>query len=79
MTTRQRCRRWRRWPTSKCGAGVHPVPFENAQGVTGMVEHACTAVVIHGFAEPGDDIVVVAGLPFGLSGSTNLLHIAHIS
>jgi len=59
--------------------GVHPVPFEDVHDVTEMVEHARSAVVTHGFAEPGDDIVVVAGLPFGRSGSTNLLHIARIS
>ncbi len=58
--------------------GVHPVPFEEVRDVGEMVEHAARASVEAGFARPGDDIVVVAGLPFGQSGTTNLLHVAHI-
>ena len=58
--------------------GVHPVPFEEVHDVTEMVEHASSAAVSHGFAGPGDVLVVIGGLPFGKSGSTNLLHIARI-
>lgn len=58
--------------------GVHPVPFEDVHDVLEMVEHASAAVVTHGFARPGDDVVVIAGLPFGRSGSTNLLHVVQI-
>ncbi|NMG77478.1 pyruvate kinase [Aromatoleum diolicum] len=58
--------------------GVHPVPFEDVHDVLEMVEHASAAVVTHGFARAGDDVVVIAGLPFGRSGSTNLLHIVQI-
>ena len=58
--------------------GVHPVPFEEVHDVTEMVEHAGSAAVSHGFAGPGDVLVVIGGLPFGTSGSTNLLHVARI-
>jgi pyruvate kinase len=58
--------------------GVHPVPFEEVHDVTEMVEHASRAAVSHGFAGPGDVLVVIGGLPFGTSGSTNLLHVARI-
>ncbi len=58
--------------------GVHPVPFEEVHDVTEMVEHAGRAAVSHGFAGPGDVLVVIGGLPFGKSGSTNLLHVARI-
>ncbi len=58
--------------------GVHPVPFEEVHDVTEMVEHASSAAVSHVFAGPGDVLVVIGGLPFGKSGSTNLLHIARI-
>ncbi|HEY0876929.1 MAG TPA: pyruvate kinase [Zeimonas sp.] len=58
--------------------GVHPVPFEDVHDVAEMVEHASAAVVTHGFAQPGDDVVIIAGLPFGRSGSTNLLHVVKI-
>jgi pyruvate kinase len=58
--------------------GVHPVPFEEVHDVTEMVEHASRVAVSHGFAGPGDVLVVIGGLPFGTSGSTNLLHVARI-
>ena len=54
------------------------VPFEEVHDVTEMVEHASRAAVSHGFAGPGDVLVVIGGLPFGTSGSTNLLHVARI-
>jgi pyruvate kinase len=34
--------------------------------------------VADGFAQPGDRIVVVAGVPFGQSGSTNYLRVAEM-
>ncbi len=58
--------------------GVHPVPFEEVHDLTEMVEHAAAAAQAHGFAQAGDVVIVVAGLPFGRSGSTNLLHVARI-
>ncbi|HAY10717.1 pyruvate kinase [Thauera mechernichensis] len=58
--------------------GVHAVPFEEVHDVAEMVDHAASAAVAHDFAAPGDVVVVIAGLPFGRSGSTNLLHIARI-
>ena len=42
-------------------------------------EHAGATAVGQGFAAPGDVIVVIAGLPFGRSGGTNLLHVLRIS
>ena len=32
-----------------------------------------------GFAEPGESIVITAGLPFGTPGATNLLRIAWVT
>ena len=58
--------------------GVHAVPFEEVHDVTEMVEHAANASVSNGFAKPGDDVVIIAGIPFGRSGTTNLLHVACI-
>ncbi|WP_068639138.1 pyruvate kinase [Thauera butanivorans] len=58
--------------------GVHAVPFEQVNDVTEMVEHAANAAVSHGFAKPGDDVVIIGGIPFGRSGTTNLLHVARI-
>lgn len=58
--------------------GVHSVPGEEVSDVAEMVEHACRAAVGHGFAGAGQDVVVVAGLPFRHSGTTNLVHIARV-
>ncbi len=58
--------------------GVHPIPFEEVHDVGEMVEHAAAAAVSHEVARPGDLVVVIAGLPFGRSGSTNLLHVAKV-
>jgi len=46
--------------------------------VAEMIECACRNACTEGFASSGRDVVVVAGLPFGLSGTTNLLHVARI-
>ena len=54
------------------------MPFEEVHDVNEMIEHAARAAVDSGFAQPGDQIVVIAGIPFGHSGTTNLLHIARI-
>ena len=58
--------------------GVHPVPFEEVHDLAGMVEHAASAALAENFGQAGDVVVVIAGLPFGRSGSTNLLHVARI-
>ena len=58
--------------------GVHPLPFEEIHNVDEMVTHAAEAAVREGFAQPGQQIIIIAGLPFGFSGTTNLLHIAQI-
>ena len=58
--------------------GVHPLPSSEVRDVGEMVEHACRAARTEGFAQPGQNVVIVAGLPFGSSGNTNLMHIARI-
>ena len=44
--------------------------------VAEMVDHAIQAVRDHGFARPGESILISAGMPFGTPGATNLLRIA---
>ena len=58
--------------------GVHATHSADVRDVSAMIDVACAAAVREGFAVPGADIVVVAGLPFGRSGTTNLLHVARI-
>ena len=59
--------------------GVRPVHFpEQLHESTEMIDRATAAARQAGLAEPGDMLIVIAGLPFGRSGSTNLLHIAQV-
>ena len=51
---------------------------DDVRDVAEMIECACRTARAEGFAKEGDDVVVVAGLPFGQSGTTNLLHVARI-
>jgi pyruvate kinase len=59
--------------------GVHAVLVDDVHDVAEMIDCACRSARDEGFAKPGDDVVVVAGLPFGQSGTTNLLHVARLS
>ncbi|SNB69957.1 pyruvate kinase [Arboricoccus pini] len=43
-----------------------------------MVEHTRQQAAAAEFAEPGDHVVVVAGIPFGQSGTTNNLRVVQI-
>lgn len=59
--------------------GVRPIHFpEQLHESTEMIDRATAAARQAGLAEPGDMLIVIAGLPFGRSGSTNLLHIAQV-
>ncbi len=59
--------------------GVHAVLVDQIQDVGDMIERAVHTVVTEGFAGPGDDVVIVAGVPFGEAGTTNLLHVSRIT
>lgn len=59
--------------------GVRPVHFPGQlRRPQQMITQATQTARESGLAGPGDVIVVIAGLPFGQSGSTNLLHVARV-
>lgn len=58
--------------------GVHAVTTKDAHDVDDMAFRACKFAVREGFARLGDKIIVVAGMPFGTPGATNLVRIAFI-
>jgi len=58
--------------------GVHSVQTPDIQRVQEMVDRACEAALREGFADIGDSLVIMAGMPFGKSGTTNMLRIAQI-
>jgi pyruvate kinase len=43
-----------------------------------MVDRACRIAVKEGFAKVGQRVIVVAGVPFGTPGATNMLRIAYV-
>jgi pyruvate kinase len=58
--------------------GVHPVQVREVEHVSEMVEYACETAAAEGFARPGDILAITAGMPFGVSGNTNLLRIVRL-
>jgi pyruvate kinase len=58
--------------------GVHPVLCHEVMDVLEMSSWACATARREGVAQPGQTIVISAGIPFGTPGTTNLLRIAQI-
>jgi pyruvate kinase len=59
--------------------GVHAVLAEDARTMTEAVERAARLARDEGFAQPGDSVVVAAGIPFGQAGTTNSLRVAIVN
>jgi pyruvate kinase len=58
--------------------GVHAVLTHDVASVQEMTEFACATALKEGLAQAGQTIVITAGMPFGASGTTNLLRIARL-
>lgn len=61
--------------------GVHAVVHDAADvdaDIMGVIQAAKAIAVQEGFAVSGEAIIIAAGIPFGTSGTTNLLHVAII-
>ena len=58
--------------------GLHCVVSKDARNVDDMVERASHIALSEGFAAPGGQIIITAGIPFGTPGATNLLRIAFV-
>ncbi|AQX20433.1 pyruvate kinase [Bartonella sp. WD16.2] len=56
--------------------GLHCVVSEDAHDLDNIVYHAAAIAFQEGFCKAGDRFIVIAGVPFGTPGATNLLHIA---
>jgi pyruvate kinase len=59
--------------------GVHALTSETSHTMTETVSQAATLARQSGFARRRDEIVVVAGVPFGRSGGTNSLRVALVT
>lgn len=58
--------------------GVHSIHIDDVSDVSRMTAIAREIAHCEGFAKPGQIIVAIAGMPFGESGTTNLLRIATV-
>jgi pyruvate kinase len=58
--------------------GVHWVLTHDISTFAEMVQTATEAARTEGFAEPGQRLVITAGVPFGTPGATNVLRIARV-
>ena len=58
--------------------GVNSCHAKDAHDTKEMVSIACMIVKDKEIADPGDSVVITAGIPFGNAGATNLLRIAEI-
>lgn len=55
--------------------GVTPVMVEDEGSLDEMFEHAMTILVNNGMLKPGNTVVVTAGVPIGVSGTTNFIKV----
>jgi pyruvate kinase len=58
--------------------GVHCVVAEDAHDQDDMVERAGSIAFRDGFAKSGQRVIVVAGVPLGTPGATNMVRIAYV-
>jgi pyruvate kinase len=58
--------------------GVHCVVAQDARDQDDMVDRASRMAFKDGFAKPGQRIIVVAGVPLGTPGATNMVRIAFV-
>ena len=58
--------------------GVHCVVAEDAHDLDDMVNRACRIAFRDGFARAGQRVIIVAGVPLGTPGATNMMRIAYV-
>ncbi len=58
--------------------GVHPVLFQEQPGYEAMLDCARRYLLEHRIGQPGQRVVVTAGVPFHVSGTTNMLRVEEL-
>jgi len=58
--------------------GIHCVIAEDAHDQDDMVERACRLAFKEGFSKAGQRIIIVAGVPLGTPGATNMMRVAFV-
>ena len=59
--------------------GVHAVHSRDVESFEEMVEKGKRMALRHKIASGGDRIILMAGIPFGTAGSTNVIHIVRLA
>ncbi len=59
--------------------GVHAVMTKDVGSFEEMVAKSKRMALRHGIAKAGERIIVMAGVPFGTPGSTNVLHVVRLT
>ena len=59
--------------------GAYAVHTKDVDSFEAMVAKAKRMALRHGLAKSGDRIVIMAGVPFGTPGSTNVLHVQRLT
>ncbi len=54
------------------------IPSAWMKGMFSLVERACRIAFKDGFAKAGRRVIIVAGVPLGTPGATNMLRIAFV-
>ena len=58
--------------------GVHAILADDARDVDDMAVRSCRIAHSEDFAKPGERIIIVAGVPFGTPGATNMIRIGYV-
>ena len=58
--------------------GVHCVLTSDPENQAAMVRKACRIAFDEGFAKAGEGVIIVAGVPLGSPGTTNMVRIAYL-
>jgi pyruvate kinase len=58
--------------------GVQAVVTKDAHDIDDMANRACKFASRHCLAKPGERILIIAGVPFGTPGATNMLRLAFV-
>ncbi len=58
--------------------GTHSISSQQIHSYDEMVESACQHAREEGFAEPNDRIVIIAGIPFAVIGTTNNIRVVRV-
>ena len=67
------------WRQLSLSWGVKPVLCQLKNNTDELFDHAVEVTVKAGVAKKGDTVVITAGIPLGMSGTTNMLKVHKIN